>query len=348
MTYSKMRESLKSLREIPEPVKEEIYQHWCHRRQEKGQPLLRILRKPPPADDPNPSLAFRPREQETGFQKGTENNYENYRKAVRIRRDFEKLRMIIEQVVKRERLKREHLSCSIVYSRLVLARSSLKMAAVMKQSCINENNVICIHDKRNGSLNGNSNGTYIYIPVAGLTLPSDIRKGVLGGRYVSDRSKKNKKRRRAESASIKDEEMEEEDSNASRFDEYGYDEAGQRFVKNMRYFSDGFVSSGVNPYDFRVFEAAALRNTMRNSLWSTQTVQLPNDVPFCSPVVYPHSKGARFRGRLGRGGRIIFDRIVDNHSSQSSSLEERKEKLFTSSSNSNILRDDGAASPPEK
>ncbi|GJD07452.1 Enhancer of polycomb homolog 1 [Galdieria sulphuraria] len=339
ITSSKMREGLRSLREIPESIKEEIYQHWFQRRQEKEQPLLRILRKPPAADDPNPSLAFRPREHESGAQKGTENTYENYRKAVRMRRDFEKLRMIVEQVVKRERLKREHLSCSIVYSRLALARSSVKMAAVIKQSCMNDNNVLCIYDKRTASLNGSWNGTNIYIPLSGLALPSDVRKAVLAGRFMSDRSKKNRKRRRPEDTSKKDEEKEEEDRNTSRFDEYGFDEAGQRFVKNMRYFSGGFVVSGVNPYDFRVFEAAAQRNTVRYPPWNPQIVQLPDDVPFCSPIACPSPRDTRFRGRLGRGGRIIFDRVVDSSHGTVTPLEEGKGKLFTSSSNSFLLPD---------
>ncbi|GJQ14942.1 hypothetical protein GpartN1_g6733.t1 [Galdieria partita] len=339
--YSKMKEGLKSLREIPESLKEKIYQHWFRRRQENGQPLLRILRKPPPVDDPNPSLAFRPRDHEFGAQKGTENTYENYRKAVRMRRDFEKLRMIVEQIVKRERLKREHLSCSIVYSRLVLARSSVKMAALMKQSCMNDNNVLCIYDKGTAGLNG----TNIYIPLSGLALPSDIRKAILGGRFISDRSRKSKKRRRSEDTSKRDEEKEEEDRNTSRFDEYGFDEAGQRFIKNMRYFSDGFVGSGVNPYDHRVFEAASLRNTVRYPPWKPHDVRLPDDVPFCSPVACPSSKSTRFRGRLGRGGRIIFDRVVNISHEEVSPLEEENGKLLPFSSNVVSLQDNVTAIP---
>jgi len=346
-SYSQMREGMKNLREIPESIKEEIYQHWVFRRQEKEQPLLRILRKPPPVDDPNPALAFRPRDHEIGAQKGTENSYENYRKAVRMRRDFEKLRMIVEQVVKRERLKREHLSCCIVYSRLALASSSVKMAAVMKRSCTDDNNVLSIYDKRSGNSDG-LNGASICIPLSGLSLPPDIRKAISGGRLGSHRSKKSKKRRRPEDVSTKDEEKEEDEKNANRFDEYGFDEAGQRFIKNMRYFSGGFVSSGVNPYDYRVFEAAALRNTARCSPWSLQTVQLPDDVPFCSPVSCPSSNGIRFRGRLGRGGRIIFDRVVDSSHGIGTPVDEGKERWLLSSSNSNLLPDDLVAVPCEK
>eukprot|EP00871_Galdieria_phlegrea_P003353 jgi/Galph1/4018/GphlegSOOS_G2660.1 len=317
LSFSQMKEGLRSLRDIPDYLKEEIYKYWLKLRKERTEPLLRIFRKPPSVDDPNPALAFRPREHEYSTIRGTENTYEAYKKAVRMRRDFEKLRMIVEQVVKRERLKREHLSYNIILCRLAVAQINPKMAMVIRQSCSNENDLVSIYDRHLAGVNGSDTGRLVMIPLTGIHLPPDIRKVLFGGRGGVDRSKKQRKRKRPAPNSVhleldlKKENMDSMDVLDDGFDELGFDEAGQRFIKNMKYFSGNFASNGVNPYDYRVFEAAARRNTAKN-LRDSYNIRLPNDVPFCSPVSHWKLENSCFRGRLGRGGRIVFDRVIEN------------------------------------
>lgn len=132
-------------------------------------------------------------------------------------------------------------------------------------------------------------------------------------------------------------------------DTFGFDEYGNRFLKLMRCFSGGFNNYGVSPYDHRVFSAASERNTVREVLQQPRAVNFPSSaIKFGRPVgttrfrsggkVGPNFLTAkqikqdilsnrptkpslqadtpkprrvvRVRGRVGRGGRIILDRVV--------------------------------------
>lgn len=135
----------------------------------------------------------------------------------------------------------------------------------------------------------------------------------------------------------------------SGVDTFGFDEHGNRFLKHMRYFAGGFMNYGVSPYDHRVFAAASERNTVRALPREPQAVSFPNPAirfarsldrdsrggkigrrnvpPQISSSLLPQTRRAsatqseeppvkkrrpvmRVRGRVGRGGRIMFDRVV--------------------------------------
>lgn len=129
-------------------------------------------------------------------------------------------------------------------------------------------------------------------------------------------------------------------------DTFGFDEYSNRFLKHMRCFSGGFSNYGVSPYDHRVFSAASERNTVRELPREPRAVNFPSSaVKFAHPVrrfrsgakvrprfitpneirqdifstsspktqsQIPPPKARpviRVRGRVGRGGRVIFDRV---------------------------------------
>jgi len=128
-------------------------------------------------------------------------------------------------------------------------------------------------------------------------------------------------------------------------DIHGYDEHGNRFLKHMRYFAGGFLNFGVNPYDHRVFSAASERNTVRELPndpppftfpspivgfaqlpgESSETIEAAKNVlkraregkldNSDSDEIEPRQwvrkrpRTLRVRGRVGRGGRIVLDRV---------------------------------------
>lgn len=129
-------------------------------------------------------------------------------------------------------------------------------------------------------------------------------------------------------------------------DTFGFDEYSNRFLKHMRCFSGGFSNYGVSPYDHRVFSAASERNTVRELPREPRAVNFPSSaIKFGRPVrrfrsgakvgprlitpdeirqdIFSTSSPKtqiqisspkprpviRVRGRVGRGGRIIFDRV---------------------------------------
>eukprot|EP00737_Agarophyton_chilense_P003003 gb/GEZJ01003472.1/.p1 GENE.gb/GEZJ01003472.1/~~gb/GEZJ01003472.1/.p1 ORF type:complete len:525 (-),score=66.90 gb/GEZJ01003472.1/:1509-3083(-) len=136
----------------------------------------------------------------------------------------------------------------------------------------------------------------------------------------------------------------------SNLDKYGYDYHGNYCLKHMRYFAGGFANYGVSPYDHRVFAAATERNTVRASPREPHPVTIPSasvkfarfggrlggsgaktgprrfvtthdiarDIlntspPSASLPLQPARKmrrTIRARARVGRGGRIMFDRVV--------------------------------------
>lgn len=135
----------------------------------------------------------------------------------------------------------------------------------------------------------------------------------------------------------------------SSIDKYGFDYHGNSFLKHMRYFAGGFANYGVSPYDHRVFAAATERNTVRATPREPHPITLPNPnlkfARFSGSLRTGGKTGPRFvsaqemaqdilgtstttealqseepirkirrtiraRGRVGRGGRIMFDRVI--------------------------------------
>jgi len=57
---------------ISKSIISQIYQHWETRRNQYNKPINGRFEKQPAFDDPNPLLAFRPREKQTQRQKKVE------------------------------------------------------------------------------------------------------------------------------------------------------------------------------------------------------------------------------------------------------------------------------------
>eukprot|EP01113_Clastostelium_recurvatum_P006390 TRINITY_DN12886_c0_g1_i4.p1 TRINITY_DN12886_c0_g1~~TRINITY_DN12886_c0_g1_i4.p1 ORF type:complete len:881 (+),score=240.94 TRINITY_DN12886_c0_g1_i4:116-2758(+) len=77
-------------------------------RREKMTQIRRFL-KPPDYDDPSPYRAFRPREKEKKNKQGTRrNDLASYTRMREFRRELEKARTLLEMMKKRERLKKEY------------------------------------------------------------------------------------------------------------------------------------------------------------------------------------------------------------------------------------------------
>eukprot|EP00761_Pharyngomonas_kirbyi_P007001 gb/GECH01007010.1/.p1 GENE.gb/GECH01007010.1/~~gb/GECH01007010.1/.p1 ORF type:complete len:499 (+),score=154.97 gb/GECH01007010.1/:1-1497(+) len=95
-----------------------VYEFWHSKRMSRifpkqkqfypcGKPLLPRFEVPPPMSNVDPHLAFRPREKEKTFRKQRRNDHESLMKMKQLRTDFERLRIILELVKKREQIKQE-------------------------------------------------------------------------------------------------------------------------------------------------------------------------------------------------------------------------------------------------
>ncbi|TMW56180.1 hypothetical protein Poli38472_008828 [Pythium oligandrum] len=85
----------------------DVYNYWAQKRQALKRPLLRKFWPQTPLNDTNPHLVFRPREKERyKLRKHRKNDMEGYRKLQQLRGDFEQVRHLLDLVKRRERAKR--------------------------------------------------------------------------------------------------------------------------------------------------------------------------------------------------------------------------------------------------
>jgi hypothetical protein len=95
----------------------EIYQYWISKRNKHHKPCCRKYWPQTSATDTNPHLVFRPREKERyRLRKHRKNDLDSYRKMQQLRRDFGQVRIILQLIIERERLKRAELE---VHSRVL-------------------------------------------------------------------------------------------------------------------------------------------------------------------------------------------------------------------------------------
>lgn len=92
---------------IPKPVSDEIHSYWQSRRQKNSRrPLLRRFWPITPAEDTTPTSTFRPREKERyKLRKKRMNDMESYEKLLYLKRDFERVRDLLDLVKRREEMK---------------------------------------------------------------------------------------------------------------------------------------------------------------------------------------------------------------------------------------------------
>ena len=88
-------------------VLQDTYSYWVHKRSKLKRPLLRRFWPVTASDDTNPHLVFRPREKEKyKLRKKRMNDMDAFRKMKQLRLDFEKVRIMLDLVRKREKLHR--------------------------------------------------------------------------------------------------------------------------------------------------------------------------------------------------------------------------------------------------
>ncbi|KAE9004287.1 hypothetical protein PR003_g17567 [Phytophthora rubi] len=85
----------------------DVYAYWAAKRQKLRRPLLRRFWPQTPLNDTNPHAVFRPREKERyKLRKHRKNDLEGFRKLQQLRVDFERVRRLMDLVRRRERAKR--------------------------------------------------------------------------------------------------------------------------------------------------------------------------------------------------------------------------------------------------
>ncbi|TYZ64444.1 hypothetical protein PybrP1_001703 [[Pythium] brassicae (nom. inval.)] len=85
----------------------DVYNYWVQKRQALKRPLLRKYWPQTPLNDTNPHLVFRPREKERyKLRKHRKNDMEGYRKLQQLRADCERVLRLLDLVKRREKAKR--------------------------------------------------------------------------------------------------------------------------------------------------------------------------------------------------------------------------------------------------
>ncbi|KAA8491554.1 Enhancer of polycomb-like 1 [Porphyridium purpureum] len=321
-----------------EPKRKQVFNYWLAKRQsrEGSRPLLRHFQPPPDPDDPNPAVAFRPvqKDQTANRNRARSNTYENYRKVLLLYQDLVKVRGVLDEIAKRERIKRD-----LFMKRIEYARKLSELAITNPRFCIS------LPDAEEQSLRRRQRRCCWRLCGRG------------GGERTGHTAARKK---RLVSTGV---------------DAFGFDDAAQHFLPQMRYFAGGFAVNGVACYDHRVFSAATLarsrpfaaptnqfdanglhtyefpsasmrwakpiraadvdvahrpeprfRNAPGRGKWSASALDGQEDAWLSpdsaraaaalvgAPVAPARKRSTIVRPRLGRGGRIILDRIAtDEH-----------------------------------
>ncbi|KAL7235559.1 hypothetical protein ACSBR1_018950 [Camellia fascicularis] len=103
-------------------VLQSIYNYWKEKREQWQKPILRRLQPPPPVNDTNPYNVFRPREKahrlHTRRMQRRENNVQSFEKLRQVRRNLDQAKTLVEALIKREEKKREVIESEVSLQRL--------------------------------------------------------------------------------------------------------------------------------------------------------------------------------------------------------------------------------------
>nr|XP_034899403.1 enhancer of polycomb-like protein 1 isoform X1 [Populus alba] len=103
-------------------VFQSVYNYWKDKRERWKKPILRRLQPPPPVNDTNPYNVFRPREKahrlHTRRMQRRENNVQSFDKLRQVRRNLEQAKTILEALIKREEKKREAMESEVSLQRI--------------------------------------------------------------------------------------------------------------------------------------------------------------------------------------------------------------------------------------
>ena len=89
------------------PMVAKVYNYWVSKRCKLRKPLLRKYWPVTAINDTNPHMVFRPREKEKyTLRKKRKNDMDAFRKMQLLRKDFERVRMLLDMVRRREKLSR--------------------------------------------------------------------------------------------------------------------------------------------------------------------------------------------------------------------------------------------------
>lgn len=225
-----------------------LYMHWRRKREQRGgQPILRYLRDPPDVNNPDPSVAFRPRNDEEQKRRARSNTFDNYKRLRRIRQDMERVRTIMEQVMKRERIKLDLVLFTISSQLATLQLRYPHLELIQKAA-----KILPLKTPIGADL-------YRHL----TNIAELARKGVLKWNIAHRRRSEEKassdhsgtsvtKIRATSAAKPPDSGSAGSVVAAPKRDLYGFDEKGFQAFRRLRYFSGGFFRDGINPFDWRV------------------------------------------------------------------------------------------------
>lgn len=271
--YATVRQTLASLDiagSHPESTRRELHNHWHKRRTERGVPFLRLYQPAPLPNNNDPSVAFRPRDKDNMAGAGRRmNTYDNFRRATILRDELKQLVKVLDCVFDRETQKAQLLGLQLLQQRVALtANGGPRMESVNRAMFSGEQEPVVVYGPPQ---------LQVLVPCRNLRLPAEIevvfkRLGATAAEKAAKKARRRATSRNADkSRTSRDQAGQAAGANqrtsagsiSSGVDTFGYDDMGNKFLKDMRFFAGGFMNYGVSPYDHRVFAAASERNTVR-------------------------------------------------------------------------------------
>lgn len=279
----------------------DVYQYWIEKRGQYQKPLLRRFWPVTSTDDTNPHLVFRPREKERyKLRKHRKNDMDSFRKMQQLRRDCERVRNLLDLVRHREKIK------------LTALNANEEMFEHQMHDFINpgstrspKHDLERLHQQLSAP------------PLSELESdrPAKRMKG----------AKKNRKRPQMHLDGDTEFDYDEEDDGGT----LSYGNRGRDGVPDLRDGMDESMAEKSRQKSIRAAIPSFMEAFPARSSYVLSSVFAPSTHTFTQDTRMPpfttgsepeeaHSVSYSCRGRIGRGGRIVFDRIGNKESSLSS------------------------------